>query len=350
MILVTGGMGFIGSAVCKQLVGLHDTPIINVDSLTLATNSRSLRMIEDDSRYNFIRADICDRIVLDAIFNQYKPSAVIHLAAENHADRSGADTDALIMTNVVGTYQLLQAASHYVGRLSKKARAGFRFIHLSTDEVYRSLGDDGLLHEDSPYAPSSPYAATKAAADHLAHAWFATYGLPVITANCSSSFGPRQFPDKLIPRTIISALEAKTLPVYGSGANVRDWLYVDDLARGLIMLLERGRTGQTYHFGGGCERADLVVVQSICDLLDRLMPLRRARRSLITFVSDRSDCQFRYAADAAKAFNELGWRPQHSFAGGLELTMRWYLGNHSWWQPLRDRFGGVALAQLAATG
>jgi dTDP-glucose 4,6-dehydratase len=350
MILVTGGMGFIGSAVCKQIVSLHDCPIINVDSLTLAANRRSLSAIEDHPGYNFIRADICDRVVLDAVFNQYKPAAVIHLAAENHVERSGAGTDALIMTNVVGTYQLLQAASHYLGRAPKKIRDNFRFIHLSTDEVYRPLGEDGLLHEDSPYAPSSPYAATKAAADHLAQAWFATYDLPVIIANCSSGFGPRQFPDQLIPRTIISALESKPLAIHGSGSNVRDWLHVDDLARGLVTLLERGRPGQTYHFGGGYERAELVVVQSICDTLDRMMPAHRSRRSLITFVADRAEAQVRYAADAAKARNELGWRPQLSFAGGLEQTTRWYLANRGWWQPLRERFDGEQATEFAAVG
>jgi dTDP-glucose 4,6-dehydratase len=234
--------------------------------------------------------------------------------------------------------------------LSKKALADFRFVHLSTDEVYRPLGDDELLDEDSPYAPSSPYAATKAAADHLARAWYCTYGLPVITANSSSTFGPRQFPDKLIPRTIINAFEGKALPIYGSGASVRDWIYADDLARGLIMLLERGRPGQTYHFGGGSERADLVVVQSVCDMLDRMIPTRRARRSLITFVSAHSDSQRRYAADSTKALIDFGWRPQHSFAAGLELTIRWYLSNQTWWRPLCDRFGEEAAAKFAATG
>jgi dTDP-glucose 4,6-dehydratase len=274
---------------------------------------------------------------MGAIFIRYRPTAVLHLAAESHVDRSITGAAAFIDTNVVGTYQLLEAARDYYMGLPCSQRERFRFIHVSTDEVYGSLGPEGRFREDTPYQPSSPYSASKAAADHLAHAWFKTYGLPVIISNCSNNYGPCQFPEKLIPLIILNALEGETLPVYGDGSNVRDWLYVDDHAKGLITLLERGRLGEKYNFGGDSQRTNLAVVEQICDVLDRLVPAARPRRSLVEFVTDRPGHDLRYAIDASKARYELGWEPQESFESGLERTIRWYLDNRAWWEPLRNR-------------
>ena len=349
-VLITGGAGFIGSAVCRQLVGSHRVPVVNVDKLTYAANPRSLDPIANDSRYAFKQADICDRAAMDAIFARYKPTAVIHLAAESHVDRSITGADAFLQTNVIGTYRLLEAAKSYYATLTADIRSQFRFVHVSTDEVYGSLGPTGRFREDTSYQPSSPYSASKAASDHFAHAWYKTYGLPVIVSNCSNNYGPYQFPEKLIPLTILNALEHKSLPVYGNGSNVRDWLHVDDHARGLIMLLERGRPGEKYNFGGDSERTNLFVVELICDILDRLLPDRHSRRSLISFVADRPGHDLRYAIDASKARRELGWSPQESFESGLERTVRWYLENRAWWQPIRERvYGGerLGLAKVA---
>jgi dTDP-glucose 4,6-dehydratase len=334
-VLVTGGAGFIGSALCRQLVRDQGVAVINVDKLTYAANPRSLDSIVDDPRYAFERADICDRCALEHIFAKYKPTAVLHLAAESHVDRSITGARAFISTNVVGTYQLLEAARLYYARLTPDLRARFRFVHVSTDEVYGSLGADGRFNEATPYQPSSPYSASKAASDHLAHAWFKTYGLPVIISNCSNNYGPYQFPEKLIPLTILNALEGKSLPVYGDGCNVRDWLYVDDHAKGLIALLERGRPGEKYNFGGDSERTNLAVVELICDILDRIAPMQRSRRSLISFVTDRPGHDLRYAIDASKARRELQWEPHQTFETGIEQTVRWYLDNRTWWEPLR---------------
>ena len=336
-VMVTGGAGFIGSAVCRRLVGHDRVPIVNVDKLTYAANPGSLATIVDDPLYAFERADIRDRAAMDAIFARYQPTAVLHLAAESHVDRSITGAAAFIDTNVVGTYQLLEAARDYHMGLPLHQRERFRFIHVSTDEVYGSLGPEGRFREDTPYQPSSPYSASKAAADHLAHAWFKTYGLPVIISNCSNNYGPCQFPEKLIPLIILNALDGEPLPVYGDGSNVRDWLYVDDHAKGLITLLERGRLGEKYNFGGDSQRTNLVVVEQICDVLDRLAPDARPRRSLVEFVTDRPGHDLRYAIDASKARYELGWEPQESFESGLERTIRWYLDNRAWWEPLRNR-------------
>ena len=336
-VMVTGGAGFIGSAVCRRLVGRDRVPIVNVDKLTYAANPGSLATIVDDPLYAFEQSDIRDRTAMDAIFARYQPTAVLHLAAESHVDRSITGAAAFIDTNVVGTYQLLEAARDYHKVLPRAERERFRFIHVSTDEVYGSLGPEGRFREDTPYQPSSPYSASKAAADHLAHAWFKTYGLPVIISNCSNNYGPCQFPEKLIPLIILNALEGETLPVYGDGSNVRDWLYVDDHAKGLITLLERGRLGEKYNFGGDSQRTNLVVVEQICDVLDRLAPAARPRRSLVEFVTDRPGHDLRYAIDASRARYELGWEPQESFESGLERTIRWYLDNRAWWEPLRNR-------------
>jgi dTDP-glucose 4,6-dehydratase len=347
-ILVTGGSGFIGSAVCRQLVGYLGVPVINVDKLTYAANQQSLRPISGDSRYVFEQADICNRTALDSIFRHHQPTAVIHLAAESHVDRSITGANAFIETNIVGTYQLLEAARNYYDGLDPAARAQFRLVHVSTDEVYGSLGDLGQFREDTPYQPSSPYSASKAASDHLALAWHKTYGLPIIVSNCSNNYGPCQFPEKLIPLTILNALEGKSLPVYGTGSNVRDWLFVEDHARGLIVLLKQGRCGEKYNFGGDSERTNLSVVQLICDIMDGLLPTDRPRRSLINFVTDRPGHDLRYSIDASKAHHELGWKPLQSFEAGLERTIVWYLENRQWWEPLRERiYAGERLGLMA---
>jgi dTDP-glucose 4,6-dehydratase len=342
-ILVTGGAGFIGSAICRQLVG-SGAFVVNVDKLTYAANLRSLDAISGKPNYVLEKADICDRKALDAIFAKHKPTAVLHAAAESHVDRSIDGPAAFVETNLVGTYQMLEAARSYLGGLTPAERAAFRFVHVSTDEVYGSLGDDGKFHEDTRYDPSSPYSATKAGSDHLARAWHRTYGLPVVVANCSNNYGPYQFPEKLIPLMILNATHGLPLPVYGAGANVRDWLYVEDHARGLIMLLNKGRPGESYNFGGDSERTNLTVVETICDILDRLRPGAQQRRSLITFVTDRPGHDARYAMDATKARRELGWSPSVDFETGLERTVAWYLANAEWWTPLRERvYGGERL-------
>jgi dTDP-glucose 4,6-dehydratase len=335
--MVTGGSGFIGSAVCRRLLGVHGMAVVNVDKLTYAANPRSLDTISNDPNYAFERADVCERGAIDAIFSKYSPTAVVHLAAESHVDRSITGAAAFINTNVVGTYQLLEAARYYYSRLTPDRRAQFRFVHVSTDEVYGSLGEKGRFFEDTPYQPSSPYSASKAASDHLAHAWFRTYGLPVIVSNCSNNYGPYQFPEKLIPLIILNAIEGKQLPIYGQGSNIRDWLYVDDHAEGLIALLRRGRPGEKYNFGGDCERTNLSVVELICDILDRTVPQPDLRRSLIRFVTDRPGHDHRYAIDASKAHRELGWTPRNTFEDGIERTIDWYLENRAWWEPSRAK-------------
>jgi dTDP-glucose 4,6-dehydratase len=346
-VLVTGGAGFIGSAVCRKLIRDHGAAVVNIDKLTYAANLLSLSSITKEPLYAFEKADICDRTALDAIFDRYQPDAVIHLAAESHVDRSITGSAAFVNTNVWGTYHLLEAARTYCSRRSSELNARFRFVHVSTDEVYGSLGPTGRFCEASPYQPSSPYSASKAASDHLALAWFRTYGLPVIVSNCSNNYGPCQFPEKLIPLTIINAIEGKALPVYGSGANVRDWLYVDDHAEGLISLLVRGAPGEKYNFGGDCERSNLDVVQQICDTVDRTVPGPAKRRSLIKFVADRPGHDQRYAIDASKTHRELGWSPRQSFASGIAQTVSWYLENKAWWEPTRAKvYNGARLGLL----
>jgi dTDP-glucose 4,6-dehydratase len=347
-VLVSGGAGFIGSAACRALVG-RGAFVVNVDKLTYAANPRSLDAIAHDPHYAFERLDICDRAAMDAVLAKHQPTAVLHLAAESHVDRSITGAAAFIDTNIAGTYHLLEAARLYCAALSPARREAFRFVHVSTDEVYGSLGAEGRFHEDTPYRPSSPYSASKAASDHLAQAWHRTYGLPVIVSNCSNNYGPRQFPEKLIPLTILKALAGEALPVYGDGANVRDWLHVEDHAAGLMALIERGRPGERYNFGGDSERTNLAVVEHICATLDRLVPAARPRRELITFVTDRPGHDRRYAIDASKVRRELGWQPRQSFEAGLERTVRWYLDNRPWWEPLRARvYGGERLGLLEA--
>jgi len=334
-IVVTGGAGFIGSAVCRYLVRATDAQVVNIDKLTYAANLRSLEPIADSARYHFIRADICDRAAMEAAFAKHQPDAVMHLAAESHVDRSINGSDAFIHTNVLGTHTLLETARAYWTGLSKPRAQAFRFLHVSTDEVYGSLGAEGAFCETTAYDPSSPYSASKAAADHLASAWHRTFGLPVVISNCSNNYGPYHFPEKLIPLVLLNALDGKQLPVYGDGANVRDWLYVEDHARALHVILTRGRIGEKYNVGGGNERTNLAVVESICDLLDEIIPDGQSRRRLITFVRDRPGHDHRYAIDATKLKTELGWRAQETFESGLATTVRWYLDNRAWWEPLR---------------
>ncbi len=343
-VLVTGGAGFIGSAVCRRLVLGHASVVINIDKLTYAANPRSLDALAGDSTYAFEQVDICDRAGVDRMFAKYEPDATIHLAAESHVDRSITGPSTFINTNVVGTYNMLEAAREYYDRLTSERRSRFRFVHVSTDEVYGSLGATGLFCEETSYRPSSPYSASKAASDHLAYAWFKTYDLPVIISNCSNNYGPYQFPEKLIPLTILNAIEGKPLPVYGSGSNVRDWLYVDDHAEGLISLLTQGRPGEKYNFGGNSERSNLDVVELICDVLDRMVPGRARRRSLIRFVKDRPGHDLRYAIDASKAHRELGWKPSKTFEDGIAQTVQWYLESRSWWEEARfNVYGGTRL-------
>jgi dTDP-glucose 4,6-dehydratase len=350
-ILVTGGAGFIGSAVCRHIVA--DTPhtCINVDKLTYAANLASLSAIEGHPRYRFQRLDVCDRAGIEALMEEADVDAVIHLAAESHVDRSIDRPAAFIDTNIVGTYHLLEAACAWRDRLGAGRRQAFRFLHVSTDEVFGSLGPQGLFSETSPYDPSSPYSASKAASDHLARAWQRTYGLPVVLTNCSNNYGPCQFPEKLIPLTIINALEGRPLPVYGKGENVRDWLYVEDHARALLCVLERGAPGSTYVVGGRAERRNIDVVAAVCALLDKRRPRPGGARyeELITFVADRPGHDLRYAVDPTRIESELGWRPRETFESGLALTVDWYLANKAWWRPLKEKVydgGRLGLARV----
>jgi len=346
-ILVTGGAGFIGSALCRYLSKQTDSKVINLDKLTYASTLTSLETIVQSSRYRFVRADICDVDAVRSTFELEQPDAVVHLAAETHVDRSIAGASDFISTNVVGTLTLLEAARHYVEKQSTAARRNFRFVHVSTDEVYGSLSARGMFREDTPYDPSSPYSASKAASDHLAMAWHRTYGLPVIISNCSNNYGPYQFPEKLIPLTIVNALEGKELAIYGNGLNVRDWLHVDDHARALDLIVKKGIPGNRYNVGARNERTNLYVVNTICTMLDRLIPSRRRYADLISFVEDRPGHDLRYAIDPTKVENDVGWKAQVAFETGLEKTIVWYLANESWWRPLRERiYSGERLGSL----
>ena len=348
-ILVTGGAGFIGSAVCRHLVLERRWDVLNLDKLTYAANLESLVALEGRPNYRFVRADVCDCAQLDALFSEFAPTAVMHLAAESHVDRSISGSAEFIRTNVTGTHALLEAARAYWGRLTGEAGQQFRFHHISTDEVYGALGHSGLFNELTPYDPRSPYSASKAASDHLVNAWYHTYGLPVVMSNCSNNYGPFHFPEKLIPLIILNAIEGRPLPIYGDGLNIRDWLYVEDHVRALVLVLTEGRLGDKYNVGGRNERTNLQVVQTICDLLDELRPIDQSRRSLISFVPDRPGHDRRYAIDATKIENELGWRPVETFETGMRKTVQWYLDNHKWWLPLRSKvYGGERLGLINA--
>ena len=344
--LITGGAGFIGSAVVRHLIRETDDKVCVVDKLTYAGNLASLAPVANNPRYAFIRADVVDAARMQDIFSSYRPDVVMHLAAESHVDRSIDGPAAFIQTNIVGTYTLLEAALFYWRALPSQAQPDFRFHHISTDEVFGSLDADGCFDEATAYAPRSPYSASKAASDHLVRAWHHTYGLPVLVTNCSNNYGPYHFPEKLIPLTIINGLEGKTLPVYGNGGNVRDWLYVEDHARALLAVVNGGRLGETYCIGGRSERTNLDVVKTICALLDELAPSRTigSRESLIAFVTDRPGHDLRYAIDPGRICSELGWQPQETFATGLRKTVQWYLDNRAWWQAIRDNvYGGERL-------
>lgn len=341
-VMVTGGAGFIGSAVCRHLVGDLGADVLNIDKLTYAANRRSLDPIAQSPLYRFLHADICDRAAMDAALHEFRPDGVMHLAAESHVDRSIGGSGAFIETNIVGTHALLEATRVYWDDLPPAHRTRLRFLHVSTDEVYGSLSANGLFSEATRRDPSSPYAASKAAADHLVTAWHRTYGLPTLISNGSNSYGPYQFPEKLIPLMILNAVEGRPLPIYGDGRNVRDWLYVEDHARALALILRAGRVGETYNVGARNERTNLAVVERICDVLDRLRPAGRPHRRLVTFVPDRPGHDLRYAIDSTKLETELGWSAQVNFATGLEKTIAWYLRNPGWGRPLPERSDGVA--------
>ncbi|KAA2235249.1 dTDP-glucose 4,6-dehydratase [Salinarimonas soli] len=335
-LIVTGGAGFIGSAVCRFLSGELGHQVLNVDKLTYAGNLASLRSLDSAKTYRFVRADICDEQAMAVLFQEFRPDGVMHLAAESHVDRSIDRAVDFVQTNVTGTFVLLEAARAYWNTLRAPERESFRFLQVSTDEVYGSLGADGLFQETTPYDPSSPYSASKAAADHLASAWYRTYGLPVVISNCSNNYGPYHFPEKLIPLTILNALDGRQLPIYGKGENIRDWLYVEDHARALFQIMTRGRPGEKYNVGGRNERRNIDVVRRICEVLDEMRPNGAPHEQLIRFVADRPGHDHRYAIDAGKLEGELGWRAEESFDTGIVKTVRWYLDNSWWWKPLRQ--------------
>ncbi len=349
-ILVTGGAGFIGSAAIRYLIAETTARVLNVDNLTYAGNLESLADAGASERYSFERADICDKKRLAQIFRSYQPDAVMHLAAESHVDRSIDGSEAFLQTNVVGTGRLLQVATEYWGTLTGERRSNFRFLHVSTDEVFGDLGAHGEpVSETAAYSPSSPYAATKAASDHLVRAWRRTYNLPLLITNCSNNYGPYQFPEKLIPHMILNALAGKPLPLYGDGRQIRDWLYVEDHARALWLVLTRASVGETYNIGAGNERRNIDVVRALCGHLQSAVPPPSGRRyeDLITFVADRPGHDSRYAINASKLERELGWKPAETFETGLAKTVTWYLENRSWWQRVLD--GSYRLARLGTS-
>jgi dTDP-glucose 4,6-dehydratase len=345
-VIVTGGAGFIGSAVVRYLVLEKGYEVLNVDALTYAGYLPSLKAVEGKPNYRFLHANICDRPAIQQAVDAFGPDRIMHLAAESHVDRSITAAADFIQTNVIGTFTLLEVARDFWSGLTPSAKEEFRFLHVSTDEVYGSLGDDGLFTEDTPYDPSSPYSASKASSDHLATAWQRTYGLPVVVSNCSNNYGPYHFPEKLIPLAILNALAGERLPVYGKGENVRDWLYVEDHARALDLIAERGQVGHTYNVGGRNERRNIDVVERICEVVDRLRPANRPRSELIDFVTDRPGHDARYAIDASKLESELGWSARETFDTGIEKTVQWYLDNEWWWKPLRERYAGQRLGLL----
>ncbi|WP_370577930.1 dTDP-glucose 4,6-dehydratase [Photobacterium sp. BZF1] len=352
-ILVTGGAGFIGSAVVRHIIENTNDSVVNVDKLTYAGNLESLTGVDGHERYAFEQVDICDRAALDRVFAEHQPDAVMHLAAESHVDRSIDGPAAFIETNIVGTYNLLEAARTYWNQLADEAKAAFRFHHISTDEVYGDLeGTDDLFTETTPYAPSSPYSASKASSDHLVRAWLRTYGFPTIITNCSNNYGPFHFPEKLIPLMILNALDGKPLPVYGDGMQIRDWLYVEDHARALYTVVTKGEIGETYNIGGHNEKANIEVVKTICSLLEELVPAKPEGvanyEDLITYVTDRPGHDVRYAIDATKIGEELGWTPEETFETGIRKTVEWYLNNKTWWSRVLD--GSYSLERLGNKG
>jgi len=347
--MVTGGSGFIGSAVCRHLAGQNNVAILNYDKLTYAASPASLAMLAGKADYQFVQGDVADAATVSATVKAFRPNVIMHLAAESHVDRSITGPGDFVQTNIVGTYVMLQAALEHWQGLEGEEKASFRFHHISTDEVFGSLGADGLFSETTPYDPRSPYSASKASSDHLARAWHHTYGLPVVVSNCSNNYGPYHFPEKLIPLVTLNALEGKPLPIYGKGDNVRDWLHVEDHARALHLIATQGVPGESYNVGGRNERTNLEVVEAICDVLDELRPIAgQRRRDLITFVADRPGHDARYAIDATKLETELGWKAQETFDTGLRKTIQWYLDNEAWWAPLRERYDGQRLGLKSA--
>lgn len=350
--LITGGAGFIGSAVVRHICNMTTNNVINVDKLTYAGNLESLKDVTANNRYTFVQADVCNAESMAALFEKYQPDAVMHLAAESHVDRSIDGPADFIETNIVGTYTLLEAARNYWKALPEARKEAFRFHHISTDEVYGDLhGTDDMFTETTPYAPSSPYSASKASSDHLVRAWHRTYGLPVIVTNCSNNYGPYHFPEKLIPLMILNALAGKPLPIYGKGNQIRDWLYVEDHARALYKVVTEGKVGETYNIGGHNEKQNIEVVNAICELMDELAPMHERgypfntkHASLITHVTDRPGHDLRYAIDASKIERELGWKPKETFETGLRKTVLWYLNNQAWWQAVLD--GSYKLERL----
>jgi len=336
-LLVTGGAGFIGSAVIRHIITNTQDEVVNLDKLTYAGNLESLAEVSDSERYSFEQVDICDRPEVDRVLAQHQPDAIMHLAAESHVDRSIDGPTEFIETNIVGTYTLLEASRQYWQALGGDKKANFRFHHISTDEVYGDLeGPEGLFTEETSYAPSSPYSASKASSDHLVRAWQRTYGLPTLITNCSNNYGPYHFPEKLIPLMILNALEGKALPVYGKGEQIRDWLYVEDHARALYKVVTEGEVGETYNIGGHNEKQNIEVVHTICDILQELRPQERSYRDLITNVKDRPGHDRRYAIDASKIQKELGWVPEETFESGIRKTIQWYLDNLEWCQRVQD--------------
>lgn len=335
-ILITGGAGFIGSAVIRNALSDKLYHILNIDKLTYAGHLESLESVSGFERYRFEKVDICDGVAIGHIFNEYQPNAIIHLAAESHVDRSIDGSAEFIRTNINGTHMLLEQARHYWSDLEGAAKKNFRFLHVSTDEVYGALGEEGFFTEETPYDPRSPYSSSKASSDHLVRAWHHTYGLPTIITNCSNNYGPYQFPEKLIPVVILKALQGKMIPVYGSGENVRDWLYVDDHARALLKVLKAGIPGETYNVGGHNEKQNIEVVHIICDALNELIPQKTDYRDQIDFVTDRPGHDFRYAIDASKIEKELGWTPQETFESGIMKTIQWYLENIDWCEAVTE--------------
>jgi len=335
--LVTGGAGFIGSAVIRHLINDTELSVVNIDKLTYAGNLNSLKSVSDSDRYAFEEVDICDAEAIERVYEAHQPDIIMHLAAESHVDRSIDGPGEFIQTNILGTYTLLDQAKAYWTTLNEAKKEAFRFHHISTDEVYGDLeGTDDLFTETTPYAPSSPYSASKASSDHLVRAWQRTYGLPTLVTNCSNNYGPYHFPEKLIPLIILNALEGKPLPVYGKGDQIRDWLYVEDHARALVIVATQGKIAETYNIGGHNEKQNIEVVNTICDILDQKVPAEKSYRELITFVTDRPGHDLRYAIEASKIESELGWRPQETFETGLEKTVQWYLDNKAWWHAVQD--------------
>ncbi len=347
-VVVTGGAGFIGSAVVRYLVLDKGYEVLNIDKLTYAGTETSLASVGNQAGYRFLKADICDRGAISEALSSFQPDRIMHLAAESHVDRSITGAKDFVDTNIIGTFTMLECSRQYWLALKPAHKEAFRFLHVSTDEVYGSLGAEGLFTEETPYDPSSPYSASKAASDHLAKAWARTYGFPVVVSNCSNNYGPFHFPEKLIPLMILNAMEGKPLPVYGNGANIRDWLYVEDHARALDIIAERGRIGETYNVGGRNERRNIDVVTRVCALMDQLRPGKESHSRLITYVTDRPGHDARYAIDATKLETELGWKAQENFDSGIEKTVRWYLDNEWWWAPLRSGYTGTRLGLLDA--